>query len=56
LGRGFHSPVAPAGVASYNPAFDVTPADLVTAFITDRGVFRAPFQFAADGHVRAAVG
>jgi methylthioribose-1-phosphate isomerase len=29
---------APAGVAVWNPAFDVTPAALVTAIITDRGV------------------
>jgi methylthioribose-1-phosphate isomerase len=27
----------------YNPAFDVTPANYVTAFITDRGVIRVPF-------------
>ena len=30
---------APAGVAAWNPAFDVTPAELVTAIITDKGVF-----------------
>jgi methylthioribose-1-phosphate isomerase len=30
---------APAGVQIWNPAFDVTPAGLVTAIITDRGVF-----------------
>ncbi len=36
-------PVAPAGVAAWNPAFDVTPAELVTAFITERGVLRPPF-------------
>ena len=30
---------APAGVGAWNPAFDVTPAELVTAIITDRGVF-----------------
>jgi len=29
---------APSGVAVWNPAFDVTPAELVTAIITDRGV------------------
>jgi methylthioribose-1-phosphate isomerase len=32
-------PAAPAGVGAWNPAFDVTPAELVTAIITDRGVF-----------------
>ena len=30
---------APLGVQVWNPAFDVTPAALVTAIITDRGVF-----------------
>ena len=29
---------APAGTGTWNPAFDVTPAELVTAVITDRGV------------------
>ena len=37
-------PLAPAGVAVYNPAFDVTPAGLVTAFVTDRGVRQPPFE------------
>lgn len=30
-------------VAVWNPVFDVTPAELVTAFITDVGVLRPPF-------------
>jgi methylthioribose-1-phosphate isomerase len=34
--RGHRS--APAGVGVWNPAFDVTPAELVTAIITDRGI------------------
>ena len=29
---------APEGVAVANPAFDVTPAELVTALITERGI------------------
>ncbi len=33
---------APATARVHNPAFDVTPARLVTALITDRGVIRAP--------------
>jgi methylthioribose-1-phosphate isomerase len=32
-------PVAPTGVSVYNPAFDVTPAELVSGIITERGVF-----------------
>lgn len=31
---------APAGVAVYNPAFDVTPAGLVTAIVTERGLIQ----------------
>ncbi len=38
---------APDGVAVHNPAFDVTPAALVTAIVTDRGVFHPPYHFAA---------
>jgi methylthioribose-1-phosphate isomerase len=34
---------APDAVEFYNPAFDVTPAELVTAIITERGVARAPY-------------
>ncbi len=39
----FKRPVAPAGVKVFNPSFDVTPAKLVTAIITEKGVIRAPF-------------
>ncbi len=45
--RGFGVATAPAGVPVYNPAFDVTPASLITAIISDRGVHRPPFHFAA---------
>lgn len=38
-------PTAPSGVDAYNPAFDVTPADLVDAIVTERGVHRFPYQF-----------
>jgi methylthioribose-1-phosphate isomerase len=36
--------IALHGVTAANPAFDVTPADLITAIITDRGVLRPPFR------------
>lgn len=32
-----------AKVDVYNPAFDITPASMVTAFLTDRGVLKPPF-------------
>jgi methylthioribose-1-phosphate isomerase len=38
--NGFGKLTAPDGSAVYNPAFDVTPADLIAAIITDRGVVR----------------
>ncbi len=31
-------PVAPAGTEAYNPAFDVTPAELITALVTEEGL------------------
>jgi methylthioribose-1-phosphate isomerase len=36
---------APEASPVYNPAFDVTPATLITAIITERGVFRPPYRF-----------
>ncbi len=36
--------ITPAGVRVFNPAFDVTPAELVTAIVTERGVARPPYQ------------
>ncbi len=40
-------PIAPEGVAVLNPAFDVTPAHLITGIITERGVFK-PGDLAAQ--------
>lgn len=37
-------PLTPKGVGIFNPAFDVTPAELVTAIITERGIARAPYK------------
>jgi methylthioribose-1-phosphate isomerase len=36
--------IAPTGIAVANPAFDVTPHQLVTAIVTERGVARAPYK------------
>lgn len=42
--RGFYGhQVAPEDVAVRNPAFDVTPADLIAGIITERGIIRPPF-------------
>ena len=35
--------IAPPGTPAINPAFDVTPSDLITGIVTEAGVFRAPF-------------
>jgi methylthioribose-1-phosphate isomerase len=32
--------ICPSGIEFYNPAFDVTPADLITAIITERGAIK----------------
>lgn len=45
---------APDGVEGFNPAFDVTPAELVTAIVTDQGVLRPPFGPALEHAVAAA--
>jgi methylthioribose-1-phosphate isomerase len=38
--------VAPPDTAVHNPAFDITPAELIDGIVTDEGVIRAPY---ADG-------
>jgi methylthioribose-1-phosphate isomerase len=35
-------PIAPPGVGFHNPAFDVTPARLLTGIVTDQGILRFP--------------
>ncbi len=37
--------MAPEGVNVYNPAFDITPAELISAVITEKGVFKFPYNF-----------
>ena len=43
--------VAPAGAPAINPSFDITPAELITALVTEAGVLRAPY----DGPIAAAI-
>ncbi|NLF18334.1 MAG: S-methyl-5-thioribose-1-phosphate isomerase [Lentisphaerae bacterium] len=40
--HGFGRQTAPAGVGVWNPAFDVTPSELITGIVTERGTLRAP--------------
>lgn len=51
--------VSPRTAPAWNPAFDVTPASLITGFITDAGVLRAPYPAsisAAQAAPRETVG
>jgi methylthioribose-1-phosphate isomerase len=45
---------APEGADVWSPAFDVTPADLVTAIVTEQGVCRPPYGPCLSGAVRRA--
>lgn len=40
----YQKPMAPKGVKTYNPAFDVTDADLITAIITEKGIIYPPYN------------
>ncbi|MGI6168566.1 MAG: S-methyl-5-thioribose-1-phosphate isomerase [Christensenellales bacterium] len=35
--------IAPAGVKTFNPSFDVTPAAHITAIVTEKGIVRPPY-------------
>ncbi|QYR20434.1 S-methyl-5-thioribose-1-phosphate isomerase [Paenibacillus sp. sptzw28] len=42
--EGFGKRTAPQGIKVFNPAFDVTPHEYVTAIITEKGIIRPPFD------------
>ncbi|MGB7582842.1 MAG: S-methyl-5-thioribose-1-phosphate isomerase, partial [Sedimentisphaerales bacterium] len=44
--------IVPDGVDIYNPAFDVTPAENITAIITERGVIKAPSASRIAKHLK----
>jgi len=44
--------IAPKGIVVLNPAFDMTPPDLIDAIITDKGVLRAPYEESITGIVQ----
>ncbi|MEO2095242.1 MAG: S-methyl-5-thioribose-1-phosphate isomerase [bacterium] len=52
--RGFGKQTAPDEVKVYNPAFDVTPAELVTGIVTETGVIELPCQSSVESTMRAA--
>jgi methylthioribose-1-phosphate isomerase len=41
--------LTPKGIKARHPAFDVTPAAMITAIITERGVARAPYKSTLHG-------
>ncbi|MDP3732840.1 MAG: S-methyl-5-thioribose-1-phosphate isomerase [Candidatus Omnitrophota bacterium] len=40
----FKRPITAKGVKVFNPAFDVTPHNLISAIITDKGIIRPPYR------------
>ena len=46
--------IAPAGAKASYPAFDITPAPLITAIITDVGAASAPYETTLREHCEAA--
>ncbi|MDD6042219.1 MAG: S-methyl-5-thioribose-1-phosphate isomerase, partial [Eubacteriaceae bacterium] len=40
----YREPMAPEGIKTYNPAFDVTPAKYITAVVTEKGVVYPPYE------------
>ncbi|MDD4939136.1 MAG: S-methyl-5-thioribose-1-phosphate isomerase [Candidatus Omnitrophica bacterium] len=50
----FKRPIAAKGVKVYNPAFDVTPNNLITAIITDRGIIKPPYLKNIKKMIKAA--
>jgi methylthioribose-1-phosphate isomerase len=40
----YREPMAPTGVKVFNPAFDITDHDLISAFVTEYGIVRPPFD------------
>jgi methylthioribose-1-phosphate isomerase len=42
--EGFGTLTAPKGVNVFNPAFDVTPAELITAIITEKGIIKGNYH------------
>ncbi len=49
--NGFGRKTVPDGVGVYNPAFDVTPAELITAIVTERGIVWQPTTAAIAEHL-----
>lgn len=51
---GFGTRTAPKAIEVYNPAFDVTPAELVTALITEVGILHPPYEASLTAAMKAS--
>lgn len=40
----YKEPMAPAGIKTYNPSFDITSGKNITAIITEKGIVRPPYE------------
>ncbi len=56
IASGFGRDTVPDGVEVYNPAFDVTPAPLISAIITEHGIHRPPYASSLPRQSSGAAG
>ncbi len=47
--------IAPQKTNTFNPAFDITPAELITAIVTERGVIEKPDKYKIADHISGAL-
>ncbi len=53
VSHGFGKQTVPSGVKIYNPAFDVTPNDLIAGIVTEHGIHRPPYSESLPIHTNA---
>ncbi len=51
----FKKPIAPSQVKVLNPAFDITPHQLITAIVTEKGILRPPYRYNIEGTVLESI-
>ncbi len=54
--HGFGKQTVPDQVKVYNPAFDVTPAELIHGIVTEEGILRPPYTEAIARHIAPKIG
>lgn len=48
----YEKPMVPDGVKCFNPAFDITPGELITAIVTEQAVIRPPYAKSLNDIIR----